>query len=121
MVEKIFEIDNKKRPLLNVKIPLRVDISISCSKNQIHRLNVYVLNNKVDTGSSSKKSSIIREIIYEKLKVKDEREFQRLFKDEMDMVKQKIYDISGVTADKSFSNIIIEELDKKMEIIENEE
>ncbi len=113
MPNRIQNTSDKKLPDLNFKLKFFINFSISSNKKLSIDFTRYCGN---DDETRSQK---LRDIVFEKLGVEDQKEFDKLFIDESNYVKDKIKDKiklkNKYTGNKWFSAMVRQEIEKELE------
>lgn len=78
--------EEKSLPCANIKLILKIPLSISTKKSIYEDFSLMVANEMSDT------SKVIKNHIYKTLGVKDENSFNKLMKEPIDMARNKIYE-----------------------------
>ncbi len=98
--------EEKAIPRLSFKVPVEIVFSLSIDYKTAEDFKVST-GNKDDSVSKG-----LRDILFDKLGVKNKEGFNNWMFSLSKEAKQKIYNKLGVSRDKSFSQIIVEEMKK---------
>lgn len=112
MAQRIKVGEEKKLPDLNFKLKFFINFSTSGNKKLSIDFIRYCGN---DDETRSQK---LRKIVFDKLGIKDQKEFDKMFVDEInyvrDKIKEKIKKRNNYTGNKWFSSMIRDEIEKEL-------
>ena len=103
-MERIKYLENKKKSNLNFKLQVEIPFSISISNKLSDKFNFITKNDNDDV------SKVLRKILLKKLNLKDKREFDLLFEEDINNTRDKIYERLHINRANSFSKIMTEEV-----------
>lgn len=106
MADHVKDRKERKQPGLSFLLPLDIIFSIATTYDLKERFKYLVSQNNQDI------SKILREFVFKRLKVNNRKEFEDIFFNEMKAIKLKIYEKMGVSRNKSFSEMMLDDIEK---------